>query len=115
MPARDLPTPQDAATARRILLDGLARDSEISELVGELAPILVKAMEGEVAQPGVLGAADPVLAPPRRAADRADADQAVAVVRRRRTVMLGMPRSLEPGPLPGLPHRAGRDDQEQPA
>jgi hypothetical protein len=39
MPARDLPTPQDAATARRILLDGLARDSEISELAGELAPL----------------------------------------------------------------------------
>ena len=26
MPARKLPTPQDAATARRILLDGLAGD-----------------------------------------------------------------------------------------
>lgn len=39
MPARNLPTPQDAATARRILLDGLARDSEVSELVGELAPL----------------------------------------------------------------------------
>ena len=39
MPARNLPTPQDAATARRILLNGLARDSEVSELVGELAPL----------------------------------------------------------------------------
>ena len=40
MPARNLPTPQDAATARRILLDGLARDSEVSELgPGELAPL----------------------------------------------------------------------------
>jgi hypothetical protein len=39
MPARNLPTPQDAATARRILLDGLARDSEVFELVGELAPL----------------------------------------------------------------------------
>ena len=39
MPARNLPTPRDAATARRILLDGLARDSEVSELVGELAPL----------------------------------------------------------------------------
>ena len=39
MPARNLPTPPDAATARRILLDGLARDSEVFELVGELAPL----------------------------------------------------------------------------
>jgi hypothetical protein len=39
MPARNLPTPQDAAAARRILLDGLAGDSEVSELVGELAPL----------------------------------------------------------------------------
>jgi len=39
MPARNLPTPQDAATARRILLDGLARHSEVSELVGELAAL----------------------------------------------------------------------------
>jgi hypothetical protein len=39
MPARNLPTPQDTATARRILLDGLARDSEVSKLVGELAPL----------------------------------------------------------------------------
>jgi hypothetical protein len=39
VPARNLPTPQDTATARRILLDGLARDSEIFELVGKLAPL----------------------------------------------------------------------------
>ena len=39
MPARNLPTPQDAATARRILPGGLARDSKVSELVGELAPL----------------------------------------------------------------------------
>ena len=39
MPSTKRPTPQDAATARRILLDGLARDSEVSELVGELAPL----------------------------------------------------------------------------
>ncbi len=39
MPARKRPTPQDAATARRILLDGLARDSEVFELAGELAPL----------------------------------------------------------------------------
>jgi hypothetical protein len=37
MAVRNLPTPHDAATARRILLDGLARDSEVSTLVGELA------------------------------------------------------------------------------
>ena len=39
MPARNLPAPQDAATARRILLGGLARDSDVFELVGELAPL----------------------------------------------------------------------------
>jgi hypothetical protein len=31
--------PQDAVTARRILLDGLARDADIVELVSELAPL----------------------------------------------------------------------------
>jgi hypothetical protein len=30
------PTPEDAATARRILLDGLARDIQVSELLAEL-------------------------------------------------------------------------------
>ena len=39
MPARNLPTPQDAATARRILLDGLARGTEVAELAGELAAL----------------------------------------------------------------------------
>ncbi len=39
MPARKLPTPQDATAARRILLDGLARDADIPELVSELAPL----------------------------------------------------------------------------
>ena len=39
MPARNRPTPQDTAAARRILLDGLAGDSEVSELAGELAPL----------------------------------------------------------------------------
>ena len=39
MPARNLPTPQDAATARRILLGGLARGTAVAELVGELAPL----------------------------------------------------------------------------
>ena len=34
-----MPTPQDAAAARRILLDGLASDSEVSELVGEVASL----------------------------------------------------------------------------
>ncbi len=39
MPARNLPTPEDAAVARRILLDGLARATEVAELAGELAPL----------------------------------------------------------------------------
>ena len=39
MPPRKRPTPQDAVTARGILLDGMARDSEVSELVGGLAPL----------------------------------------------------------------------------
>ena len=39
MPARKRPTPRDAVTARRILLDGLARDNELFELMGELAPL----------------------------------------------------------------------------
>ena len=39
MPARKRPTPEDAGTARRILLDGLARDADVLELVSELAPL----------------------------------------------------------------------------
>jgi hypothetical protein len=39
MSPRKLPTPQDTATARRILLDGLARDADIFELANELAPL----------------------------------------------------------------------------
>jgi hypothetical protein len=39
MPARKVPTPQDAAIARRILLDGMARDTGVSELAGELAAL----------------------------------------------------------------------------
>ena len=39
MPARKRPAPQDAVTARRILLDGMARDTGVSELAGELAPL----------------------------------------------------------------------------
>jgi hypothetical protein len=39
MPARKRPTPQDAVTARRVLLDGMARDARVSELAGELASL----------------------------------------------------------------------------
>ena len=39
MPARKRPAPEDAGTARRILLDGLARDADVVELVSELAPL----------------------------------------------------------------------------
>jgi hypothetical protein len=39
MPPRKLPTAEDAAAARRILLDGLARDDEVSKLVFELASL----------------------------------------------------------------------------
>jgi hypothetical protein len=37
--ARNRPTPEDAATARRILLDGLARGAQVFELLGELEPL----------------------------------------------------------------------------
>jgi hypothetical protein len=37
--ARTRPTPEDAATARRILLAGLARDAQVFELLGELEPL----------------------------------------------------------------------------
>ena len=37
--ARKRPTPEDAATARRILLDGLARDAQVFQLLGELEPL----------------------------------------------------------------------------
>jgi hypothetical protein len=39
MPVRKRPTPEDTGTARRVLLDGLARDADIFELVSELAPL----------------------------------------------------------------------------
>jgi hypothetical protein len=39
MPARKRPAPEDAETARRVLLDGLARDADVWELVSELAPL----------------------------------------------------------------------------
>jgi hypothetical protein len=39
MPARKRPTPEDTVTARRVFLDGLARDADIFELVSELAPL----------------------------------------------------------------------------
>src|SRR5580692_4413631 len=37
MPGRKRPTPEDAMTARRALLDGLARDADIFEVLSELA------------------------------------------------------------------------------
>src|SRR5690242_8915832 len=39
MPASKRPTPGDTVTARRVLLDRLARDADIFELVSELAPL----------------------------------------------------------------------------
>jgi hypothetical protein len=39
MPVRKRPAPQDAVTARRVLLDGLARDADVGELVTGLAPL----------------------------------------------------------------------------
>ena len=39
MPGRKRPTTEDTVTARRVLLDGLARDAHIDELAGELAPL----------------------------------------------------------------------------
>ena len=39
MPARKRPTPEDTVTARRVLLDGLAPDADIFELMNELAPL----------------------------------------------------------------------------
>ena len=39
MPARKRPAPEDTVTARRVLLDGLARDAAIFEPVSELAPL----------------------------------------------------------------------------
>jgi hypothetical protein len=39
MPARKRPAPEDGGTARRVLLDGLARDADVWEWVSELAPL----------------------------------------------------------------------------
>jgi len=39
MPASKRPIPGDTVTARQTLLDGLARDADIFELVSELAPL----------------------------------------------------------------------------
>src|ERR1700748_3499885 len=39
MPGRKRPTAEDAWTARRMLLDGLARDSDIFEVLSRLAPL----------------------------------------------------------------------------
>jgi len=50
VPARKRPAAEDAITARRVLLDGLARDAGIFELVSELAPLHPRdnAFPGEV-------------------------------------------------------------------
>ena len=39
MPASKRPTAENAVTARRVLLDGLARDADVFELATELAPL----------------------------------------------------------------------------
>jgi len=39
MPANKRPVPQDAATARQILIGGLAQDADIFGIVSELAPL----------------------------------------------------------------------------
>jgi hypothetical protein len=39
MAAMKMPTPLDAVTARRILLDGLAREAGIAEMASELEPL----------------------------------------------------------------------------
>jgi hypothetical protein len=39
MAARKTPTPQDAATARKLLLDGLQRGADVFELLSQLAPL----------------------------------------------------------------------------
>jgi hypothetical protein len=39
MPARKRPAPEDTVIARRVLLDGLARHVDISQLVSELVPL----------------------------------------------------------------------------
>ena len=39
MAARKRPTPEDAAAARQLLLDGLARGADVFELASELAPL----------------------------------------------------------------------------
>jgi hypothetical protein len=39
MPGRKPPTDQDAATARRVLLDGLSRDTDIFEVLSRLEPL----------------------------------------------------------------------------
>jgi hypothetical protein len=39
MPGRKRPTPEDAVTARRVLIDGLASDADIFEVLSELMPL----------------------------------------------------------------------------
>lgn len=60
MPARKRPAAEDAATARRVLLHGLARDADIADLVSELEPLHPRndTFPGEV----LLGAAADALA-----------------------------------------------------
>ena len=50
MPARKRPTPEDTASARQTLLDGLARDVDIFDLLSGLAPLHPRdnAFPGEV-------------------------------------------------------------------
>jgi hypothetical protein len=50
MPAKKRPGSEGAVTARRLLLDGLARDADIFQLASELAPLHPRdnAFPGEV-------------------------------------------------------------------
>jgi hypothetical protein len=58
--ARKRPTPEDAATARQILLDGLARGAQVFELLGELEPLHLRndTFPGEVFLPLAADALD---------------------------------------------------------
>jgi hypothetical protein len=60
MPARKRPAPEDAGTARRILLDGRARDADGWELISELAPLHPRddTFPGEVLLRAAAGALD---------------------------------------------------------
>lgn len=39
MPAKKQPTPEDAETARRVLLEGLTRDADIFQIAADLTPL----------------------------------------------------------------------------